>query len=67
MAASGSRVALMRLDYLVVSTCITTIGVLSLLHELPTCVLLLVVSAASILLDGTGTGYGFQLHAEVTL
>jgi MFS family permease len=44
----GSRVALMRLDYLVGSTCITTIGVLSLLHELPTCVLLLVVSAASI-------------------
>jgi MFS family permease len=44
----GSRVALMRLDYLVGSTCITTVGVLSLLHELPTCVLLLVVSAASI-------------------
>jgi predicted MFS family arabinose efflux permease len=44
----GSRVALMRLDYLVGSTCITAIGVLSLLHSLPTCVLLLVVSAASI-------------------
>ena len=37
----GSRVALMRFDYLVGSTCITTIGVLSLLHSLPTCVLLL--------------------------
>ena len=44
----GSRVALMRLDYLVGSTCITTIGVLSVLHSLPTYLLLLVVSAASV-------------------
>ncbi len=44
----GSRVALMKFDYLIASTCITTIGVLSLLHSLPTCVLLLVVSAASL-------------------
>ena len=44
----GSRVALMKLDYLVGSTCITLIGVLSLLHSLPTLALLLVVSAASI-------------------
>jgi MFS family permease len=44
----GSRVALMKLDYLVGSTCITVIGVLSLLHSLPTVVLVLVVSAASI-------------------
>jgi predicted MFS family arabinose efflux permease len=38
----------MRLDYLVGSTCITTIGVLSVLHSLPTGVLLLVVSTASV-------------------
>jgi MFS family permease len=44
----GSRVPLMRLDYLVASTCTTTIGVLSLLHSLPSYVLLLVVSAASV-------------------
>jgi MFS family permease len=44
----GSRVALMRLDYLVGSTCITTIGILSVLHSLPTGVLLLVVSTASV-------------------
>ncbi len=44
----GSRVALMKFDYLIASTCITTIGVLSLLHSLPTCELLLVVSAASL-------------------
>ena len=35
----GSRVALMRLDYLVGSTCITVIGTLALLHGLPTVVL----------------------------
>jgi MFS family permease len=44
----GSRVALMRLDYLMGATCMTTIGVLSLLHSLPTAALLVVVSAASI-------------------
>jgi len=44
----GSRVSLMRLDYLVGSTCITVIGTLSLLHSLPTFVLILVVSASSI-------------------
>jgi MFS family permease len=44
----GSRVPLMRFDYLVGSTCIATIGVLSLLHRLPTYVLLLVVAAASV-------------------
>ena len=44
----GSRVPLMRLDYLVGSTCITTIGTLSVLHRLPTGVLLLVVSTASV-------------------
>ena len=44
----GSRLALMRLDYVVGSTCIATIGTLSLLHRLPTGVLLLVVSAASV-------------------
>ena len=44
----GSRVALMRFDYLIGSTCITTIGVLSLLHSLPTFALLAVVSVASI-------------------
>ena len=44
----GSRVALMRLDYLVGSTCITVIGTLALLHRLPTVVLILVVSVSSI-------------------
>jgi MFS family permease len=44
----GSRVALMRVDYLFGSTCIAAIGVLSLLHILPTFVLLLVVSASSV-------------------
>jgi MFS family permease len=44
----GSRVGLMRLDYLFASTCIAAIGTLSLLHILPTFVLLLVVSASSI-------------------
>jgi len=44
----GSRVALMVFDYLVGATCITLIGVLSLLHSLPTAVLLLIVSTASI-------------------
>jgi MFS family permease len=44
----GSRVALMMLDYLVGSTCITSVAVLSMLHSLPTFVLLLVVSSASI-------------------
>ncbi len=44
----GSRVALMRFDYLIGSMCITTIGVLSLLHSLPTFALLAVVSVASI-------------------
>ena len=44
----GPRARLMRLDYLFASTCITTIGVLSLCHTLPTAVLLLVVSAASV-------------------
>ena len=38
----------MRIDYLVGSTCITAIGVLSLLHSLPTWVLVSVVSAASV-------------------
>jgi len=44
----GSRVALMLFDYLVASTFITMIGVLSLLHSLPTWVLLVVVAAASV-------------------
>jgi MFS family permease len=44
----GSRVGLMRVDYLFGSMCIAAIGVLSLLHILPTFVLLLVVSASSI-------------------
>ena len=44
----GSRVTLMRLDYFVGSACITLIGVLSVLHSLPTGVLLVVVSAASV-------------------
>jgi MFS family permease len=44
----GSRVALMRIDYLVSSSCIALIGVLSLLHSLPTSVLIVVVSASSI-------------------
>jgi MFS family permease len=44
----GSRVTLMRVDYLIGATCMTMIGVLSLLHSLPTAVLLCVVSAASV-------------------
>ena len=44
----GSRVTLMRLDYLIGATCMTMIGVLSLLHSLPTAALLLVVSTASV-------------------
>jgi len=44
----GSRVALMRLDYLVGSTCIALIGVLSLLHSLPTSLLIIIVSASSV-------------------
>ena len=44
----GSRVALMVFDYVVGATCITMIGVLSLLHSLPTAVLLLIVISASI-------------------
>jgi MFS family permease len=44
----GSRVALMRLDYFFGSACISLIGVLSLLHRLPTGALLVVVSAASV-------------------
>ena len=44
----GSRLWLMRLDYLVGSTCITVIGVLSLLHSLPTWLMLVVVSTASL-------------------
>jgi MFS family permease len=48
MLDRGSRVALMRLDYLVGSSCIAIVGVLSLLHSLPTLVLVLVVSASSV-------------------
>jgi MFS family permease len=44
----GSRLSLMVLDYVVASTCITLIGVLSLLHTLPTSVLIIVVSAGSL-------------------
>jgi predicted MFS family arabinose efflux permease len=44
----GSRVALMRFDYLIGATCMTLIGVLSLLHSLPTAALLLIVSTASV-------------------
>lgn len=44
----GARIALMKLDYLVGATCITLIGVLSLLHSLPTTVLIVVVCAGSV-------------------
>jgi len=44
----GSRISLMVLDYVVASTCITLIGVLSLLHSLPTPALITIVSAASL-------------------
>ena len=44
----GSRLSLMVLDYLFGSSCIALIGVLSLIHHLPTVALILVVSASSI-------------------
>jgi MFS family permease len=44
----GSRLALMIFDYLIGSISITLIGVLSLVHELPTVALLGIVSLASI-------------------
>jgi len=44
----GSRLSLMMLDYVVASTCITLIGLLSLFHSLPTAALIVIVSAASL-------------------
>jgi predicted MFS family arabinose efflux permease len=44
----GSRLSLMVLDYVVASTCITLIGVLSLFHGLPTSALIVIVSLGSL-------------------